>query len=257
MIEEFDSERNILLPWWWTRRNDTGYQSHSRELLAEEETQHSGRLHQGCSGRALVHSLEEKHAQGWLGRKIAPEDPAPGKLPFSGNCTEHSAFSLVSQAELCYLRLHCFQNTEQKGAFAFTSLLQASSPTVASREARGLAAWAQSHPPERYGAVCVRLLRVLICNFKIQSQIRSLLFKNFFQYCFPHLPLISETLLLSNFSCTLSSIFITRFSFLLLCFSMTEEILSLAGRIAHSENCRWRGVSYRKIHSSVSHPTVS
>lgn len=23
VIEEFDSERNILLPWWWTRRNDT------------------------------------------------------------------------------------------------------------------------------------------------------------------------------------------------------------------------------------------
>jgi len=22
VIEEFDSERNILLPWWWTRRND-------------------------------------------------------------------------------------------------------------------------------------------------------------------------------------------------------------------------------------------
>lgn len=125
---------------------------------------------------------------------------------------------------------------------------------MASREARGLATRAQSHPPECYGAVCVHLLRALICNFKIQSQIRSLLFKHFFQYCFPHLPLISETLLLSNFSCTLSSIFITRFSFLLLCFSMTEEILSLAGRIAHSENCRWWGVSYRKIHSSVSHP---
>lgn len=128
---------------------------------------------------------------------------------------------------------------------------------MASREARGLATRAQSHPPECYGAVCVHLLRALICNFKIQSQIRSLLFKHFFQYCFPHLPLISETLLLSNFSCTLSSIFITRFSFLLLCFSMTEEILSLAGRIAHSENCRWWGVSYRKIHSSVSHPPVS
>lgn len=27
VIEEFDSERNILLPWWWTRKNDTGYQS--------------------------------------------------------------------------------------------------------------------------------------------------------------------------------------------------------------------------------------
>jgi len=28
VIEEFDSERNILLPWWWTRKNDTGHGSH-------------------------------------------------------------------------------------------------------------------------------------------------------------------------------------------------------------------------------------
>ena len=27
---------------------------------------------------------------------------------------------------------------------------------------------------------------------------------------------------------------------------MTEEILSLAGRIAHFENCRWGGVSHTK-----------
>lgn len=28
VIEEFDSERNILLPWWWTRGNNTRIQQH-------------------------------------------------------------------------------------------------------------------------------------------------------------------------------------------------------------------------------------
>ncbi len=37
VIEEFDSERNILLPWWWTRRNDNWIykQSSRREILKE------------------------------------------------------------------------------------------------------------------------------------------------------------------------------------------------------------------------------
>lgn len=33
VIEEFDSERNILLPWWWTRRNDIVF---SRRKVQQE-----------------------------------------------------------------------------------------------------------------------------------------------------------------------------------------------------------------------------
>lgn len=62
VIEEFDSERNILLPWWWTRRNDTGYQSHSRKLLAGEETKYSSWLCKGCSDRAFSAQFRRKVA---------------------------------------------------------------------------------------------------------------------------------------------------------------------------------------------------
>lgn len=129
--------------------------------------------------------------------------------------------------ELHYLQLHYFQNIEGRPADWLLGT--------------------HSQIPESYGILCVHIVKALICNFKIQSQISSSLFKKSFQYCFPRLPLISQQLLLLNFYCTVSSIFIAQFSFPLLCYLTTEEILPLVGRTAHFETCRWERLTKENL----------